>query len=658
MALPAPQAAAAPLIGGQYSVDTARPLSGTGGGMPAFAVIDRRGGRTDLMAVQVDRRFPPRARALQAFADPIEGVLSPLAHGPAPDAAGNGSYYFIAPAPPGPALDSRTHAWSESELLDHVLRPAARALERLASRGLTHRAIRPNNVFQAAPGQPVVLGMAWAEPPALHQPAIAEPPYVVMCPAAARGEGSIGDDVYALGVLLLTLALGRTALAGLDDETVVRRKLDQGCFAALVGSGRLTAGIADLARGMLADDPDHRPDPALLTEPSAARARRVAARPSRRAPRPLQVAGRQAWNARALAHALASAPDAGLQALRNGMVDDWLRRHLGDAGLAMRIEEIRRPRPGEAARDRAAGDALLGMTAMALIDPLAPLCWRGVMVWPDGIGPALAAAGDSPAVEQLTEIVSTEAIGVWAALHRDRCDAPALQSEARQYRAWLGSRGPGGGVERLLYALNPLLPCASPLLGRSWVARLPDLLPALERAAATADPATTHPIDRHIAAFVAARSERRMDAEIAALGRTGEGAAEAELRLLATLQMRFDPAPLPALAKWIASRSDELLAGWHSRTRREKATARLKELAEAGQLVPIVKLLQDATERIADQREANAAAAELARLDAELAALADNAPERAALARRWGQELAAGIGLLGAVAALMAAALG
>jgi hypothetical protein len=658
MALELPQAAPAPLIGGQYSVDIARPLPGAGGGMPALAVIDRRGGRSDLMAVQVDRRFPPRARALQAFAEPVEGILSPLAHGPAPDPVGNGGYYIVASAPPGPALDARAHAWSESELLDHVLRPAARALERLASRGITHRAIRPNNVFQAAPGQPVVLGMAWAAPAALHQPAIVEPPYVAMCLPAGRGEGSIGDDVYALGVLLLTLALGRTALAGLDDEAVVRRKLDQGCFAALVGNGRLPAAIADLARGMLADDPEHRPDPALLTEPSAARARRVAARPSRRAPRPLQFAGRQAWNARSLAHALASAPDAGLQALRNGMVDDWLRRHLGDAGLAMRIEEIRRPRPAEVPRDNASGDALLAMTAVALIDPLAPLCWRGATLWPDGIGPALAAAGESPAVEQLTEIVTTEAIGLWAGLHADRYDAPMLRGEARQHRAWLGTRGPGGGFERLLYALNPLLPCASPLLGGSWVARLPDLLPALEHAAATADPATSRPIDRHIAAFVAARSERRMDAEIAALGRTGEDAAEAELRLLATLQMRLHPAPLPALAKWIATRSDELLAGWHSRARREQATARLKKLAEAGQLVPIVKLLQDATERSADQREAKAAAAELARLDAELAALADNAPERAALARRWGQELAAGIGLLGAVAALLAAALG
>jgi hypothetical protein len=41
---------------------------------------------------------------------------------------------------------------------------------------------------------------------------------------------------------------------------------------------------------------------------------------------------------------------------------------------------------------------------------------------------------------------------------------------------------------RLTYLLNPLLPCASPLLAGQWVARLADLLPGLQEVAGRSRP--------------------------------------------------------------------------------------------------------------------------------------------------------------------------
>ncbi len=645
MADPPPPAT---LIAGQYAVDLARPLAGAGGGLTAFAAIDHRAHRPDLMAVQVQRRHPPRASAVLALTQPIEGMLTPLAHGPAPGPAGTAAWYVIAAAPPGPPLSARTRHWSEAELLEQVLRPAARALNLLVQRGITHRAIRPDNVFQGAPGRPVVLGMAWAAPPALHQPAIAEPPYSAMCLPAGRGDGSIGDDVYALGVLLLTLALGRVPLAGQDEATILRRKLELGSYAALAGEERLPPVIADLVRGMLAEDPEHRPSPLLLTEPTAARARRVAARPPRRAQRALQIGGRTVGNARVLGHALAVAPDQGLSALRDGVIDEWLRHQVGDAGLAARLDEaMHTPAPD------ASGDAVAVMRAVAVLDPLAPLCWRGVALWPDGLGPALAATDDP---EKLIELTQMEATGLWARMRPERCDVIALQTEARRQRGWFTLRS-GDGLERMLYALNPLLPCASPLVAAAWVARLTDLPAALEVAAGKVDRGKQRPIDRHIAPFIATRSDGR-GAELAALAGSGAGTAMADLRLLAGLQLRFHPAPLPNLAAWVAARPDELLSGWRGRERREQMAGRLAKLAETGQLVSMLRLVQDPAEQAADLRASRAVAAELAGIDRELSDLASATSLRAEQARRWGQELAAGLGLAAVAAAMLAAVLG
>jgi len=68
----------------------------------------------------------------------------------------------------------------------------------------------------------------------------------------------------------------------------------------------------------------------------------------------------------------------------------------------------------------------------------------------------------------------------------------------------------------------------------------------------------------------------------------------------------------------------------------------------------MLALLDDPTGRDADAREAQQAAAELARIDAELAQIAAGAAARSGLAGRIGQEIAAGLGL--ATLAIMLAA--
>ncbi len=553
---------------------------------------------------------------------------------------------IICRAPLGPAVGSVPRSWGEAELLDCLLRPAAQALVALAARGVTHRAIRPGNVFQAAPGQPVTLGQAWSGPPAARQPALFEPPYAAMCLPVGRGEGSIADDVYALGVLLLVLALGRGAANGAENTgDIVRRKLEYGSFAAVAGEARLPPIVADLARGMLAEDPEHRPTPSLLLEPAAARARRLAARPPKRAQNALRVGPWSAWDARALAHAIAVHPQPGLALLRGGTVDLWLRRSIGDAALAGRLDEVVRTRP--AGEPEAQSDALLAMRAVAVLDPLAPLCWRGLVLWPSGVGPALAAvrageAGETVATA-LLDLIAGEAAVTWAGARSGRADAAPVPAEARRWRTLLAARGPTGGVRRLVYALNPLLPCASPLLAGRAVARCTDLVAALEVRAGRSDAhPDTPPVDADIAAFAVVHSERPSEAEIASLAAEGGvRAAAARLEMLATLQ-ESARVPAPALARWLISDPD-LLAGWHNNAGRTELTARLTALASAGQLRPLFALLRDPAGRAADTKGAKVAQAQLAAVDAEIARIQAGRRQREAAARDLGQEVAAGI---------------
>jgi hypothetical protein len=119
--------------------------------------------------------------------------------------------------------------------------------------------------------------------------------------------------------------------------------------------------------------------------------------------------------------------------------------------------------------------------------------------------------------------------------------------------------------------------------------------------------------------------------------------ALAQLELFATLQRQG--AASPALARRLVAKPNLLLAGWRGTGKRRELAARLTALAQAGELAPLLALVADPAGRAADQREAAAAAAALARLDAELARIEAGGSARAAAARSLGQEAAAGLAL-------------
>jgi eukaryotic-like serine/threonine-protein kinase len=197
-------------------------------------------------------------------------------------------------------------------------------------------------------------------------------------------------------------------------------------------------------------------------------------------------------------------------------------------------------------------------------------------------------------------------------------------------------------------------------MGGHWVAQLPDLLPALESTAGRVDHKQTAPVDVHVATFISARLERRMENDLAALSGSGlpDAVAVAQLRALAHLQSRFQIRPLPALAAWLAAQAAPVLVTWRNRERRAAIAERLQALVDAGYLAPMLAALDDPAARTADVYESRLAADELGRIDAELAQIASGARIRAAAADRLGQEIAAGFGLAALAAVLVATALG
>jgi hypothetical protein len=239
-----------------------------------------------------------------------------------------------------------------------------------------------------------------------------------------------------------------------------------------------------------------------------------------------------------------------------------------------------------------------------------------------------------------------------------RPELDGKREDARDFRRWLNSRGPAGGLKRLIYGANPMLACASPLLANHTVVRITDLLPALNEAAAAADRAKQPPIDAHIAAFIAARADSTVTGELLAL-KSFAGPAErlAVLRLFARLEARLQPGPLPGLGGWLLQSGFATLADWRSQSRRAELEETVKTAAAAGHIGAMLHLVDDPAARREDESGAEQAAARIRLLQAALDDIKGSDDRRTRIAQTLGQELATGAGLLGLLGSVVSLAL-
>jgi hypothetical protein len=644
--MPPPALPSHPLIAGRFTVHPGKPLPEAGGGLPAFLATSQHAADGAHVAIQVQRDLPARIDAIDAISDHIDNLMTPSAHGIGPSTGGGEAYYIICTAPPGPSLVSNTVRWTDRALVEQVLKPTARLLLTLQSMGLTHRSIRPDNVFLEAPGQIVTLGAAWATPPAMRQPVLFESPYTAMCEPTARGPGEIADDIYALAVLMLWLASGKTPCEGMTDDAIIRSKLSLGSFQALSKGLRLTSFLTDLLSGMLAEDPIHRPTPKLLLDPNAARARRVASSPARRSHDPLIIGDVQLYDARSLAHVMFKDERRAIQGLRNNSITDWLRRGLGDATVAQRIEELTRKRLAET-RGSNLSDARLLMRAIAALDPRMPLCWRGTAIRPAGIEGLLSVVfrDDFKLLSIVQELLLYDVIGTWGetSAHAQPQVPKGLKHILRAFQKMVSNDVPDAML-RLYLLLSPLAPCPSPQTAQAWIIDMPGLMKWLDRIAASAKGGL---IDRPMAAFIGAKTMGQKDTLLMSMLKADkdDAAREPELHVLTDLQVSYPVGPLRELAGWAMKRLTPAIDTWRNRPYRKTVTDTLAELAKAGYLEPMLDLMFNKTRREQDHAGERQAVANLALIDAEMDAIGGDDKVRYLAMRHFGTAIIGGAGL-------------
>lgn len=570
-------------------------------GGPAFVARMRGEATSNFMGILCNSGLPPRLDILNAMRSiDSSSILRLIDSGVVTWPQDDNHYYaFAFQRPLAPRfmhnLDEHHQAMSEDAVNHYFVTPMINALSEMQRTGVVHNAIRPTNIFWRVGGAtPPQLGECLSAPAGYGQPVIFETLERAMSLPMGRGTGVHVDDCYAFGVTLAFLVLGHNPFQGMDDNAIIQMKIERGSFGAIVGNKRLSATHIELLRGLLTDDARQRWTATDLEMwQSGRRLTPKNTDTGRRASRHIDFAGKQYWQVRPLAAGLAAHVMEAVQFIESGTLDKWMRRALGDEERANDLSEAQQSLK-ESGKTANYEEQLVARTCIAL-DPAGPIRYRGLSVMPSGIANMVVDASmTGNNVQALSEIIASQLVTFWVDMQKDsKTELVPLGQQFERMRGIIEKSTFGNGFERVIYELNPALPCLSPILRSQYVISPKTMLPALERLSSSPSRAR-EPMDRHIAAFLIVR-ERRSELLFDAMTQpeTSPRRGVALLTLYGEMQYKHGPDSLPGLSQWLLPLVEPSIQRYLGKALKEKLQKQAREIANRGDISALLRLLDD-----------------------------------------------------------------
>jgi hypothetical protein len=527
----------------------------------------------------------------------------------------------------------------------NIIKPLTEALNELALKGITHRAIRPDNIYYMDEARTnIVLGDCLTSTPAHDQPVSVETIESGLAMPSGRGAGNFHDDLYAFGATLLMLSLGRDTLQGVPDEEILRRKITHGSYATLVGDERPPVTVLECLRGLLADDPEQR----WKTENielwlAGKRLTPIQAKAENQARRAVRVGDQEFTSIRPLSYALYTNWEKATALISDGSLEIWLRRQFEYNDMADAVAAaIKNAHAMPGAQKGEADDVLISRVLM-ILDPRAPVRLRGFRVNLDGFGTALAIA--MLRKEKLTAFTDFINKDLWrhaiAAQPKPGPEHQQFEQNFRDLKNYLKDASMGAGIERCVYELNEWQFCMSPMIAEQYVLEVKGILPALDAAAKNVN-TKMWPIDRHIASFLRARYAKGTSVQLDSMNDARpERSTIGMLSVLAIVQWRLGPEALFGLASWVGGLMGPVINSYQNRNKRRELEKEIPKFVRKGNLAELYNYLDNPQERQKDAEGFAWARTEFAAADKQIYELEHGQFDRQEAAEKTGRQAGA-----------------
>ncbi|MBL8807505.1 MAG: hypothetical protein JNN22_11730, partial [Rhodospirillales bacterium] len=412
-------------LGSRFSIFPSTPIAAMSSeNVQAFAATDTRDPGLARVALVCGHELPARlegAKSMRSIDRP--GLLRLFEFGLVdwPGVAGK-RLAFIYDFPEGGPLWTAAgprDTWTPPKIVSQLLSPISAALTETFLRNVIHRALRPQNLYWLDQARTrVVLGPCLALPPGYEQPAAFETIECSMADPEGRGEGTRANDMFALGMTLMSFAQGSLPET-LDAEDAISARLERGSFDVYADMNKIPAVLMEPLRGLTHDWDGDRWTIEMLRGWIDGKRQTTThtAPPLVRSAIGHRFAGRDYKNPRDLAHGLGKRWETAARELRNGNIPLWVRNTLGDQKLHDRIVAAVKEPTGDP--NPAFNDATIVGRVSILLDPMAPIRFRGHSITLDGMGPALAVAMRRPGMAAVfADIIRARLPGAWAHFHK------------------------------------------------------------------------------------------------------------------------------------------------------------------------------------------------------------------------------------------------
>lgn len=486
---------------------------------------------------------------------------------------------------------------NQTDKLKPVILGLLSASEVLKGYNISHRAIRPDNLYyRNIDKKEIVIGDCLASFPAFHQPPAYETIESLMAIKEGRGNGNDKDDIYAIGAVTLSLFLGHDLLNNLSSPEILRLKIKKGSFNALLDEEKIPSQYAPTFKGLLNDNAEQRWSYVqayniLEGKPGVNNVTPTIEKPKKS----LTINGEKVYTSRDVAISMLNYPIEAFELLKSGKVIDWAKNGLENEKLAAKIDKL-------------ISVDVEGMSSIAMliskvcihIAPQLPIKIDDMILFPDGTPKAIFyAIKNNTDLKSFYNLFNSDLIKLWYTEQENvRCP-----SNAAEFKIYIGRKDIGYGLDRIMYDFDEDLPCLSPLLGDEFVNSATRVLKALDDNYAKKQ-VTSGPYDKTLIAYLRCKMGKKIDGILTDLNSNKEEIQSgAILRLYTNIQNKFGPAKLPNLAKWLVSSSMKIIKSYHNIKFQKVLERELLKINKNGKLYEIYDILENEETRQKDRSD-------------------------------------------------------